>query len=990
MMKALMRRARPLLRGLRSYVIGWRGAVLAGLALALVLAVDAIDVPSAINVVAALSVVGALTVLLSSAARSGAAVSAVPESRQASKADATRPEPGELPSVSLIITAYNDERFVRSCLDTATAQRYPDLEIIVVDDAGTDGTAGIVREVMANDSRISLLRHEKNLGLAAARNTGIAAARGEYITFLDADDFLIKQSIRSRARRLARASDPRIAGAYCGWELVPEHAATDVDVADGASRTKITFLEAAGENPFIATAPMLKRSVAEAVGGFDESLLTGEDFDFWMRILRQGYQFAGTGSVGVAYRQKRGGMVAEGPARHAASARKVYEYLSRSMFAQEVAAGAPAPFDQPLDAYDRDRRWGLRVAQFVTFAQFGGETGAADELLEMLPPTTRMDVLEHKKGLSKRLDSSMRRLRMRDPEMSDAAADRLRSRALVAVESAVAEREQHRPVDLERGAEERLRRGTYDQPACAARASRVTAAPARSGHRVVLWQAGAPALDDVTAGDSGGVLILCMGPEVVLSDETRTALETRWKKLQILQSRRSTDLPSLAALASLVLEGAAPGDVSVDRFSSGEPTGSEEEAVIAMTAPLPSGSGGAPVVVVPIDQAGQDVDARAYRESTDQDARLVHLGPLSDALRANDMENAFEFTGEVGALAVVYPYGPMVSALIDGARSLGIPTYEVNAAETVDRVDEGGAAGVDGSVSDLEMADRPRAWQTLVSDLRKPWRALNVGDQRRTQKAAAIVKRSEVAKFKDRHAGERCVVIGNGPSLNKLDLKAIANETTFGVNSIYLADEQMGFVPTYYMVEDTMVMKENVHDILAYPVEQKFFPSRYAEHFGADPEGVTFFEMDGSFYSEGSAVFGVPRFSDDYAMRGYCGQSVTILNLQLAFHMGFAEVYLIGMDFSYTIPDSALRDGNHITSTEDDPNHFHPKYFGAGKTWKDPKLDRVLASYQMAKRVYEQHGREIINATAGGALELFRRADYHDVFGGVAPAGEDD
>ena len=572
MMKALIRRARPLLRGLRSYVIGWRGIVLAGLAVALVFAVDAIDVPAVVNVLAAFAVVGALTILLSSAARSGAAVHATAGSGQAAKNEATRPEPAGLPSVSLIITAYNDERFVRSCLDTATSQKYHDLEIIVVDDAGTDGTVSIVREVMAGDSRISLLRHEKNHGLAAARNTGIAAARGEFITFLDADDFLIKQSIRSRARRLARASDPRIAGSYCGWELVPEHAPTDVDVSDDAPRTKVTFLEAGGENPFIATAPMIKRSVAEAVGGFDESLLTGEDFDFWMRILRQGYQFVGTGSVGVAYRQKRGGMVAEGPARHATSARKVYEYLSRSMFAEEVASGAPAPFDQPLDAYERDRRWGLRVAQFVTFAQFGGEPGAADELLEMLPETARMDVLEHKKGLSKRLDSSIRRLRMRDPEMSDTAADRLRSRALVAVEAAVAQRESSRQAGLASGSADVLRRGTYDRKACAARAGRVAAAPARSGHRVVLWQQGAPSPADVTAGDSGGVLILCLGPDVVLGDDTRSALEGRWRKLQILQSRRSSDLTALAALATLVLEGAAPGDLSVDRFSSGGAT----------------------------------------------------------------------------------------------------------------------------------------------------------------------------------------------------------------------------------------------------------------------------------------------------------------------------------------------------------------------------------------------------------------------------------
>ena len=107
---------------------------------------------------------------------------------------------------------------------------------------------------------------------------------------------------------------------------------------------------------------------------------------------------------------------------------------------------------------------------------------------------------------------------------------------------------------------------------------------------------------------------------------------------------------------------------------------------------------------------------------------------------------------------------------------------------------------------------------------------------------------------------------------------------------------------------------------------------------------------------------------------------MTIINLQLAYHLGFSEVYMIGMDFSYSIPDDAEVDGNHITHMSDDPNHFHPDYFGKGKVWKDPKLDRVLASYQQAKLVYEAAGRRIFNSTAGGKLELFERVPYESLF----------
>ena len=76
----------------------------------------------------------------------------------------------------------------------------------------------------------------------------------------------------------------------------------------------------------------------------------------------------------------------------------------------------------------------------------------------------------------------------------------------------------------------------------------------------------------------------------------------------------------------------------------------------------------------------------------------------------------------------------------------------------------------------------------------------------------------------------------------------------------------------------------------------------------------------------------LPRFSTDAVQRLYCGQSVTTINLQLAYWMGFFRVVLIGMDFSYKIPSDATRKDNLIQSNSDDPNHFHPDYFGKGKT----------------------------------------------------------
>lgn len=239
--------------------------------------------------------------------------------------------------------------------------------------------------------------------------------------------------------------------------------------------------------------------------------------------------------------------------------------------------------------------------------------------------------------------------------------------------------------------------------------------------------------------------------------------------------------------------------------------------------------------------------------------------------------------------------------------------------------------------------------------------------------------KSCIRLLKNKYYGERCFIIGNGPSLNKLDLNLLNNDYSFGVNGIFYKTKEMGFTPSFYVVEDAHVINDNLHTINNYDVKHKFFPSIYWPRIMKN-SNVTFFNMNRSFYEPKSQYYTIPRFSMDCSEKIYCGQSVTIINLQLAYFMGFTKVYLIGMDFSYQIPETAEVEGHHITSTEDDPNHFHPDYFGKGKKWHDPKLDRVMKSYKLCKLMYELDGREIINATSGGKLDIFRRENYDDLF----------
>ena len=240
-------------------------------------------------------------------------------------------------------------------------------------------------------------------------------------------------------------------------------------------------------------------------------------------------------------------------------------------------------------------------------------------------------------------------------------------------------------------------------------------------------------------------------------------------------------------------------------------------------------------------------------------------------------------------------------------------------------------------------------------------------------------RRQYLKSFRDKHKGERCFIIGNGPSLNQTDLNLLKNEKTFAVNGIFYKKKDMGFRPSYYVVEDNHVISDNVGEINEMNEGIRFFPERYSEQINSNTK-TYFLPVDWDFYDPKSPFFEVPRFSTDISEAVQTGQTVTYMNLQLAYYMGFSEVYLIGVDFSYTIPDSAKIEGHTITSQDNDPNHFHPDYFGKGKKWHDPKLHNCLKSFAKAKEVFEKDGRRIWNATIGGHLDIFERINFYEIF----------
>lgn len=227
-----------------------------------------------------------------------------------------------------------------------------------------------------------------------------------------------------------------------------------------------------------------------------------------------------------------------------------------------------------------------------------------------------------------------------------------------------------------------------------------------------------------------------------------------------------------------------------------------------------------------------------------------------------------------------------------------------------------------------------------------------------------------IEKFRNLHPGCRCWIVGNGPSLNGMDLSFLQQEISFGTNCIFLGFEKFGFRPTYYTIEDIFVAEDNSRVINQMTGMVKFVPQdlSYCLQDDACTCWVEFVRLYKPY----------PQFSPDAGERIFWGSTVTYLAIQLAYYMGCDPLYLIGVDFDYQVPPYA-QGQEEITSREDDVNHFHPGYFGPGKRWHHPRLDRVEPSYREALNFLSSQGRGIYNAGIGGKLEIFPRVDYKKV-----------
>ena len=236
------------------------------------------------------------------------------------------------PSVSVIIPVCNGASFIRDARDSIAAQQYPDIEVIVVDDGSTDGTAAIVDE----PGFATRVIRQPNAGPAAARNRGIEAARADVLAFLDADDLWPAGKLARQVEYLVREPELDVVLGRIKYVAVDGAAMPAIPFEDADEQTLTSVLLGSG---------VFRRRAFDRVGLFDENLRFSEDHDWFLRARELKVRMRILPEVTLVYRLHDQNMTRNGPTRGFDLPRVLKMSLDRRR-----AAGGPIDLGRWLDA----------------------------------------------------------------------------------------------------------------------------------------------------------------------------------------------------------------------------------------------------------------------------------------------------------------------------------------------------------------------------------------------------------------------------------------------------------------------------------------------------------------------------------------------------------------------------------------------------------------------------------------------------------------
>jgi hypothetical protein len=223
-----------------------------------------------------------------------------------------------------------------------------------------------------------------------------------------------------------------------------------------------------------------------------------------------------------------------------------------------------------------------------------------------------------------------------------------------------------------------------------------------------------------------------------------------------------------------------------------------------------------------------------------------------------------------------------------------------------------------------------------------------------------------INKLHNKHKGDRCFIIGTGPSLNRTKFSLIKNEILFGVNTLFRGLEKYGIDCKYWCIGDEQLFDSIYKPLLN--LDTILFLAGYAgRHYLKKKKYYEQYEQNKPILLKR-----IGDINENYiknALKGlYSGGTVMIESLQIAHHMGFDEVYILGCDcdFSGQFHFDGKEHEHTSNKTQEEIN--------SEKLWR-----RIFNAYRLCKKMFEEDGRTIYNATPGGKLEVFKRKGLEEL-----------
>jgi hypothetical protein len=229
-----------------------------------------------------------------------------------------------------------------------------------------------------------------------------------------------------------------------------------------------------------------------------------------------------------------------------------------------------------------------------------------------------------------------------------------------------------------------------------------------------------------------------------------------------------------------------------------------------------------------------------------------------------------------------------------------------------------------------------------------------------------------IKRYKNKHVGETCFILGSGPSLTMSDLDLIEKRQSIGVNKIYLAYANTVWRPTYYVVADRRIADEvklNVHEIQC---------PRFIEKWAYPPVK----EQGNWIVLPELHEYGVRtnKFSRNLLCGTGGGATVIYAALQIAYYLGFQRVVLLGVDFSYgnLKPTGEISPSGEALVTADAAAYFNSNYSQPGRVLSAPRYDEQREAFRNAYHAFRDDGRILVNASRRTELDVIPRARLED------------